>query len=505
MSVVVPSFEETQLPDVADPARGFAVRVDRVSKVYHLYARPQDRLKEMLLGRRGRRFSRDFWALHDVSFELPRGRRLGLIGRNGSGKSTLLQILAGTLTATGGDVDVRGRVAALLELGSGFNPEYTGRENIYLNASILGLSREEIDARFDDIAAFADIGEFLDQPVKTYSSGMFMRLGFAVTTSVDADLLLIDEALAVGDVFFTQKCFSHLERLIDRGVSVILVTHDASAINQFCDSVIVLNEGRVVFNGDTVGGLRTYFALQRSNGNASANANANGNGKGSGNGQGVLTRSGAVRVPSGVARLSAPWPDAADYLPLDDASTQGTNQARCTAVALCDDAGRATDVFQMGDEAVFYYEFEVDAPLDVPIGGVSLVNERNLIVHGRNTVQHALPVSEPVAEGSRLRFRQRMRLDVAPGRYTFVLGLATMTADDYAQASHMSHTSLHERTTRVLSIANVASFSVTLRRDGLELPFHGLCNLGGDAELAVIPPAGPAARPARPDAMEPRR
>jgi lipopolysaccharide transport system ATP-binding protein len=451
-----------------------AVRVEGLSKIYHLYARPQDRLKEMFLGRG--RFGREFHALHEVSFELRRGRRLGLIGRNGSGKSTLLQILAGTLAPTTGNVEVHGRVAALLELGSGFNPEYTGRENIYLNASILGLSRDETDARFDAIAAFADIGEFLDQPVKTYSSGMFMRLAFSVTTSVDADLLLIDEALAVGDVFFTQKCFGHLERLIDRGVSVVLVTHDTSAVNQFCDGVIVLNEGRVAFDGDTVGGLRTYFAFQRSNGST--------------NGAATTPGRRALRSPSVPGAAPAlPWPDESDFLPLDAMSSQGTGEARCTAIALCDESGRATDVFQMGDMAVFYYEFEVDGALGVPVGGVSLVNERNLIVHGRNTVQHMLPPCEPVRVGSRLRFRQRMRLDVAPGRYTFVVGLVTMSAEDYGQAAHMSHASLHERTTRILSIANVASFTVTLRRDGLELPFHGLCNLGGDAELAVMPPA----------------
>src|SRR5262249_21349025 len=171
-------------------------------------------------------------ALEDVSFDLRPGERLGLIGPNGSGKSTLLQILAGTLAPSLGEVRINGRVAALLELGSGFNPEYTGRENIYLNASLHGLSREETDRRFDAIAAFADIGGFLDQPVKTYSSGMFMRVAFAVTTSVDADVLLIDEALAVGDIFFTQKCFRHLHSLIDQGVAIILVSHDMNAVSQ---------------------------------------------------------------------------------------------------------------------------------------------------------------------------------------------------------------------------------------------------------------------------------
>jgi lipopolysaccharide transport system ATP-binding protein len=462
MSSSVPSRQAARFdsaPEIAD----VAVRVSHLSKVYRLYARPQDRLAEMFLAPFGRRRSRDFTALDDVSFELPRGKRLGVIGRNGSGKSTLLQILAGTLRSTGGEVAVRGRVAALLELGSGFNPEYTGRENVYLNASILGLSRDETRARFDAIAAFAEIGGFMDQPMKTYSSGMFMRLAFAVTTSVDAEILLIDEALAVGDVFFTQKCFSRLESLIERGTSVVLVTHDTSAVNQFCDSVVVLDRGRLAYHGDTVGGLRTYFALQRS-GDATP-----------------------IRQPAPVAsvatRMSAvEWPDASSYLPLGSASIQGTGDLRCTAVALCDESGVPADVFQTGDVAVFYSEFEVDRDLDVPICGVSIVNERNLIVHGRNSLQHGTDAVAAPA-GTRLRARQWIRIDIAPGRYTFVVGVATMPADVYARAADMSHSALHEHTVRVLSVASVGGFTVTLRRDGLELPFHGLCQLEGGAQI----------------------
>jgi ABC-type polysaccharide/polyol phosphate transport system ATPase subunit len=453
------------------------LRAEGLSKVYRLYARPQDRLKELALERFGRRFSEDFWALRDVSLEVGRGRRLGVIGRNGSGKSTLLQIIAGTLGPSAGTVEVSGRVAALLELGSGFNPEYTGRENVYLNAAILGLSREQTDERFDDIAAFADIGAFMDQPVKTYSSGMFMRLAFSVTTSVDADVLLVDEALSVGDAFFTQKCFRHLERLIDRGVTVVLVSHDTSAVNQFCDGVVVLDAGRVVYQGDTVGGLRTYFALQRS---ASA----------------PVPRVAGLRVP--VERAVSPgmsgWPAADAFLPLEGASMHGTGQARCTAVALCDADGTACNVFDVGHDLVVYTEFEVLEPMDVPVGGVSLVNERNVIVHGRNTLQHGCAAPSHASPGARLRFRQRIRLDVAPGRYTFLVGLASVPAAAYDQAQHMSHASLHGESARVLSVAGEQlAFAVSLRRDGLELPFHGLCGLEGDASVEVRAPEGTGA------------
>jgi lipopolysaccharide transport system ATP-binding protein len=458
---LVPPGAAPGLPAERDDA---AIRVSNLSKVYRLYARPQDRLIEMFLSVVGGRRSRDFMALEDVSFEASRGQCLAVIGRNGSGKSTLLQILAGTVRATTGEVTVRGRVAALLELGSGFNPEYTGRENVYLNASILGLSREETHARFDDIAAFADIGGFIDQPMKTYSSGMFMRLAFAVTTSVDAEVLLIDEALAVGDVFFTQKCFSHLERLIDRGTSVVLVTHDTSAVNQFCDRVVVLDRGRLVYHGDTVGGLRTYFALQRSGDETPVRRH---------------TMPGSNPAASGEV---GEWPGPSEYLSLASASVQGTGDVRCTAVALCDASGAAADLFQTGDIAVFYVEFEVDRDVDVPVCGISIVNERNLILHGRNSLQFRTDAG-PARAGTRVRARQWIRLDIAPGRYTFLVGFASVPAHVYERASEMSHAALHEHTTRIASIDNIGGFTVTARREGLEVPFHGLCQLEGGSQI----------------------
>src|SRR6266542_6439942 len=210
------------------PAPEVAISVRGVGKMYRIYDRPQDRLKQMLW--RGRRtYGREFWALRDASFEVRKGETLGIIGRNGSGKSTLLQIIAGTLAPSEGEVTVNGRVAALLELGSGFNPEFTGRDNVFLNGSILGFSREEMAARFDEIAAFADIGEFIEQPIKTYSSGMVVRLAFAVIAHVDADILVIDEALAVGDACFTQKCMRFLRRFMEKG-TVLFVSHDISSV-----------------------------------------------------------------------------------------------------------------------------------------------------------------------------------------------------------------------------------------------------------------------------------
>jgi lipopolysaccharide transport system ATP-binding protein len=234
-----------------------AIRVCNLRKSYQIYETPRDRLKQFVLprlqrltGQAPKQYYREFRALNDVSFEVRKGETVGIIGRNGSGKSTLLQIICGTLSPTGGTVETRGRIAALLELGSGFNPEFTGRENVYMNASVLGLENDEIDARFDDIAGFADIGDFVEQPIKTYSSGMVMRLAFAVQAVIDPDIFIVDEALAVGDEKFQRKCFARLEELKNRGSSILFVSHSPSSIVELCDRTLLLDHGtRLMYSG----------------------------------------------------------------------------------------------------------------------------------------------------------------------------------------------------------------------------------------------------------------
>ncbi|MGB9754849.1 MAG: ABC transporter ATP-binding protein [Roseiflexus castenholzii] len=250
------------------PADEVVISVQNVGKMYRIYDQPQDRLKHMLFWRFGKHYGREFWALRNVSFEVRRGETVGIIGRNGSGKSTLLQIIAGTLAPTEGEVRVKGRVAALLELGSGFNPEFTGRENVYLNGAILGLSREEIDARFDDIAAFADIGEFIDQPVKVYSSGMYARLAFAVAVSLDPDILIVDEILAVGDLAFQQRCATRLRQLRDEGLTLLYVSHSPDSIKSVCQNALLLVEGKVFYKGHAEETMNKYLNLIREETNA---------------------------------------------------------------------------------------------------------------------------------------------------------------------------------------------------------------------------------------------
>lgn len=219
-----------------------AISVQGLTKCFEIYDKPRDRLLQMMFPRR--KFHRDFVAVKDVSFTVKRGEAVAIIGRNGSGKSTLLQMVCGTLNPSSGSIQINGKVAALLELGAGFNPEFTGRENVYLSASIYGLSEEQITNRFADIEAFAEIGNFIDQPVKTYSSGMFVRLAFAVIAHVDADILVIDEALAVGDVFFTQKCMRFIREFMKTG-ALLFVSHDTSSVVSLCNKALWLDKGHV--------------------------------------------------------------------------------------------------------------------------------------------------------------------------------------------------------------------------------------------------------------------
>ena len=261
MAVTAPDIAPQETTLLSPPTDDVVLSVHNVGKMYRIYDRPQDRLKHMLLWRFGRHYGREFWALRNVSFEVRRGETVGIIGRNGSGKSTLLQIIAGTLAPTEGEVLVKGRVAALLELGSGFNPEFTGRENVYLNGAILGLSREEIDARFDDIAAFADIGEFIEQPVKVYSSGMYARLAFAISVHVDPSVLIVDEALSVGDVFFQSRCIRKMREYVGEGGTLLFVTHDTYALEKICSRAILLEKGHKISEGCPSDVVNSYYQI----------------------------------------------------------------------------------------------------------------------------------------------------------------------------------------------------------------------------------------------------
>lgn len=473
-------------------SKEIVIDVRNLSKRYEIYNTPQDRLKQLvfpflqnvlkrafkLLGvgkfLQTSNYYREFWALRDVTFQIRRGETFGIIGRNGSGKSTLLQMLAGTLTQTSGEVSVNGngRIAALLELGSGFNPEFTGRENVLLNGQILGLSQKEIEARYNQIVEFADIGEFIDQPVKTYSSGMFVRLAFAVQAHIDASIVIIDEALAVGDVFFTQKCYSRMRELVDSGVAIVLVTHDMATVSQFCSRVLVLNKGQEMYLGDPISAIRRYMTLQRG-----------------GDGSIKQVRVGgdfAVKESLNVGQSGQKWPQADDFFDKKDADVIGSDHVEFIGVCLCNVGGEPSQLFQIGESAIFCIAYRVLEDIGVPVGGVTIINEKGLIVHGKNSMQYQVDAPNFCVKGTLLRFRQTIVLDIAPGDYTFVVGLAEVAEDAYKNCANMTHGDLSHFSKRLISVGRAGTFTVTMCGDGIALKHHGIANLPGDCNLEII-------------------
>jgi len=466
------------------------IEVKHLSKCYEVYAAPVDRLKEFLLtpmrrlaerllGRLSNgkaedtHYYREFWALREIGFTVHPGETLGIIGRNGSGKSTLLQILAGTLSATQGEVAVRGRIAALLELGSGFNPDFTGRENVYLNGQILGLSRKQLDARFDAIEAFADIGDFMDQPVKTYSSGMFVRLAFAVQAHIDASIVIIDEALAVGDIFFRQKCYQRLEELRNRGAAILLVSHSMPDIEQYCDRAIVLNQGRIHFSGSASEAARHYYLLHQPTLERQEPEVA------------LLSSSPRTQREAGASSdLHPPVPPR----PLPEEKTQiGNGGARCLSINLCNSEGLETQIFRQGERATFYYSFEVTKPLEVPIVGVIIKNERGVIIHGKNSWQFGSDSPELCVAGDRIRCRHEVDLTIGPGEYLFEVGLSSIPRAFWANRNRISHDEMSASEARVCHVNDAGMFTVGLKLEQqiAKLTHHGIADLEGSLAIEL--------------------
>lgn len=451
-----------------------AISIRGISKMYRIYDRPQDRLKQILFGRFGYSYGRDFWALRNISFDVRKGEVLGIIGRNGSGKSTLLQIITGTLAPTEGEAHVNGRVAALLELGSGFKPDFTGRENVFFNGAILGIGRKEMEARFDEIVAFADIGAFIDQPVKTYSSGMMIRLAFAVQSSVEPDILIVDEALAVGDIFFQQKCYRRLEALRSRGVSILLVSHSMTDIEQLCERAVLLNSGEMLYQGPAPEVVKHYYLLEQHD---------------------RLPPPAAPPAPVALPYTETPreahglfWPKPEAFLNIAQAVQVSNGWAQCTALALCNSQGELCHVFEQGETASFFYEFELLHDIEAPICGIVLQNQKGVIVHGKNTLQHNTSVPMSVESGSRIRLQQDIKLDLAVGEYTFEVGLATLGRDFFDQRGLYSLQEIAAATIRMCHLPAVAKLAVVLRRQAghMDLLHHGVANLPGQCGIYVV-------------------
>ncbi|MBR3574796.1 MAG: ABC transporter ATP-binding protein [Lachnospiraceae bacterium] len=370
----------------------FVIKAEKIEKKYKLYQRNRDRVLDAFgLSGKKERF-RYHYALNGVDFEVKKGETVGIIGTNGSGKSTLLKILTGVLTPTAGTVQVKGRISALLELGAGFNMDYNGIENIYLNGTMMGFSKEEIDARIDDILAFADIGEYINQPCKTYSSGMFVRLAFAVSINIDPEILIVDEALSVGDVFFQAKCYRKFEDFKKQGKTILFVSHDLSSVSRYCDRVYLLNKGEMLGSGSPKEMIDKYKQILA--------------------GQAEEGKTEIVETGE------------------NDTLEYGNGKAKITDYYITDEKGKKTSAIVKGTEYTVHMKVKMMEDLPAPIFACSVKNVRGVEITGTNTlVSHTFDESAKKDEEYEITFRQRMMLQ--GGEYLISLGCTGYEGSDF--------------------------------------------------------------------------
>lgn len=359
----------------------YAVSATKIEKRYKLYERNRDRMLDAL-GLSGRKERFKFhYALKGVDFEVKKGETVGIIGTNGSGKSTLLKILTGVLTPTSGEVKVNGRISALLELGAGFNMDYNGIENIYLNGTMMGFSKKEIDKKLDDILAFADIGDYVYQPCKTYSSGMFVRLAFAVSINIDPEILIVDEALSVGDVFFQAKCYRKFEDFKKKGKTILFVSHDLSSISRYCDRVYLLNNGEMIGNGSPKEMIDKYKQ--------------------------ILAGGGQVRI------VETNENDVLEY---------GNGKAYITEYSIIDANGTKTNAVEKGSDYTVKMKVRIDADIQAPIFACSVKNVRGVEITGTNTLV-SKTFDDSVKKGDEIEISFKQRMMLQGGEYLISLGV----------------------------------------------------------------------------------
>lgn len=411
-----------------------ALVVNKVSKCYGVYDKPIDRVKyyflprlRNVLGLGERQYRKDFWSLNDVSFDVNKGETLGIVGRNGAGKSTLLQIICGTVSQTSGDVKLSGKVAALLELGAGFNPEFTGRENVYMNAALYGLNKKQVDQKLNDIFEFAEIGDYVDQPVKTYSSGMYVRLAFAVIANVDAEVLIIDEALAVGDMMFVQKCMRFIRSFMKTG-TVIFVSHDTNAVSNLCDKVIWLNKGEVAAYGEPKEVIEKYLAALYGQ-TISENSRS----------EDDKQKTGTKELPRDMRQdfiNASSYRNDIELFHFDDEFSHfGTGGAEIRSVEIKDEKGKPL-AWVVGGESIIV-EIVCFARTDIvnPIIGFIVKDKRGQVLFGENTYYCLHGKDTNVSKEQTMNARFSFRLPYLPeGDYSISAAIA-----EGSQLSHIQH------------------------------------------------------------------
>lgn len=380
-----------------------AISVQNITKSYRLYESPQQRLKEALHPFR-RKFHHEFQALRNVSFDVCRGETVGILGRNGSGKSTLLQIICGILQPSSGGVTTNGRISALLELGAGFNPEFTGRSNVYMNGALLGFSREEMDAQMEEIEDFADIGQFIDQPAKTYSSGMYIRLAFACAIHVKPDILIVDEALSVGDIFFQQKCYAKIREIISGGTTCLFVSHDTQAIMRICNRAVLLRNGEIAFDGMPEETVSRYYATMGRRLPSSFLSQAQE--------EKPLREGHQPMTPSAIVEHS---------ILREDSQRHGAGGVIVAAARITDDNDDDCKEVAIMERLNFYVLLQATEDVRDPSTGIHIYDRLGNLVFAAGTRQHRMRLPD-LKRGDELVVKLSVTFSVQPGEYTFSLG-----------------------------------------------------------------------------------
>lgn len=387
-----------------------AIQVKGLEKAYKLYDKPSDRLKEALGFGRKKRY-KEHYALKGVDMTIYQGETVGIIGTNGSGKSTILKIITGVLNPTGGSVHVNGRISALLELGAGFNMEYNGIENIYLNGTMIGFSKKEIDAKMDDILNFADIGDYVYQPVKTYSSGMFVRLAFAVAINIEPEILIVDEALSVGDVFFQAKCYHKFEEFKEMGKTIVFVSHDLSSISKYCDRVVLLNQGVKLGEGSPKEMIDAYKQVLVGQYVPAADDQSLLSDK-------EITAAAAAAAGTVKGEVN---PELLEY---------GTKDAMITGYKITDDMGRETSALLKGKECTITMQVHFEHDIEAPIFAFTIKNIKGVEITGTNTMVEKAFLS-PVSAGSDMEITFTQKIDLQGGEYLLSFGVTGFEKEEF--------------------------------------------------------------------------
>ena len=431
-----------------------AIVVEDVSKVYSLYEKPIDRLKESL-SISHKEYHRKFYALNQVSFQIKRGETVGIIGTNGSGKSTILKIISGVLTPSTGKVEVTGKISALLELGAGFNMDYTGIENIYMNGTMMGFSRKEMDGKLQDILDFADIGDFVYQPVKTYSSGMFVRLAFAQAINVEPEILIVDEALSVGDVFFQSKCYQRMEEIRQNGTTILMVTHDMGSIIKYCDRVVLLNRGNFVAEGSPRAMVDLYKKILANQMDALEEELHE------------LRQESPAEQGETVPDQGREHKTMKDRLTINPNRTEyGDGRAEIIDFGLLDERGNVTNLLLKGEQFTIRERIRFDADLEAPIFTYTIKDKKGVELTGTNTMYEGTEV-RPVKRGDEYEVSFVQKMTLQGGEY-----LLSMSCTGFEMGQHVVYHRLYD----------VASITVISNKNTV-----GVYDMESQVEAALYP------------------